>query len=283
MMSKGRDGESTLLRSHGGSWEGFIVLQPLLRAYQRRRRPLNDHHFLVLEGAGLAYCRTPHSADHSIRSALLRLADAGAPQGPAYATGTLRDWTDGLTLLSARQLTRRFPDAIVFTVLRDPLSRLAASYLACVRGKIPAGAGALAGEDGFEAFAAAVCRTPDWKSPNSIRSQSAILTYKGRLLPSHFIRYENRKTDWNVVRRRILASEGPDIGALSLGIDPDAEAVTKLASSLPAPLVQAVRRRYRKDYARFYPTTPKSGSGAVAGEDWTFDPTSVGSGATGKA
>lgn len=264
-------------------WKGFIVLQPLLRAYQRRRRPLNDHHFLVLEGAGLAYCRAPHSADHAIRSALLRLAGADPSQGPAYATGTLRDWTDGLTLLSARQLRRRFPDAIVFTVLRDPLSRLAACYLACNRAKLPAGAGALAAQDGFEAFAAAVCRTPDWKSPNSFRSQSEILTYKRRLLPSHFIRYEARQADWNAFRERIRADGGPDIGDLSAGDDPDAEAVASLVAKLPGSLVEALRRRYRKDYANFYPA--RGGHGATTSDraSRSHEPLPIGGGTTERA
>ena len=266
-----------------GNWKGFIVLQPLLRAYQRRRRPLNDHHLLVLEDAGLAYCRAPHAADHAIRTALLRLAGARPSQGPTYATGTLRDWTDGLTLLSARQLVRRFPDTVVFTVLRDPLSRLAACYLACVRGNVPAGTGALSGQDGFDAFAAAVCRTPDWKSPNSFRSQSEIMTYKGRLLPSHFIRYETRKADWDAVRRRLLADDGPDIGDLEIGDDPDAKAIAKLLANLPHSRVGALRRRYRKDYARFYPATAEAASGAAGQVDWAFDPAPVGRGVSGKA
>lgn len=231
------------------------MLQPLLKAYQRRRRPLSDHHFLVMAHVGLAYGRCPHTADDAIRAAILRLAGADLAALPAYATGTLRDWTDGLTLLLASQLARRHPGIRVFAALRNPATRLASCFLHHRTEGGEAGASLAPGDDveAFRRFVAKVCATPDWRSPKAWRSQTEILSHRGRLVPAHLVRHESRDEDWETVRGALLADGGPDIGPLRSPDRTQDARIEELLESLSAPLRSSLRRRYRADYARFYP------------------------------
>ncbi len=235
------------------------MLTALINAYLRRRRPLHDHSFLVLPAHGLAFGRCPNAASEGIRTALLGLAgsDADTGSGTPYATGTLASWTDGLTLLSGRQLGRLHPDALVFAVVRDPLTRLASCYDKIERGvgaPVPDKA-ARASEGGFSAFVERVCATPDWTSPNAYRSQTSILTWKKRLLPSLLIRYETAEADWEVLRRAVRDRSGGDIGPLPAIADTGEARIGALAGGLDPVLKLAVRRRYAADYRNFYKDT----------------------------
>jgi hypothetical protein len=241
------------------------LFKPILRAVERRRRPLSEHSFLVLAGMDLAYGRCPHAGSEGVRDALLRLARRPGGDLPAqehhtdYTTGTLGSWVDGLTLLSGRQLARQYPRATVFAAIRDPLDRLAACYGAWTADTPhspprPAVAAGLT----FADFVAHVCATPDLKSPNAFRSQTAILSHKGRLLPTHLVRHERSEADWNALREHVRDRGLGDIGALPAGPDMTAETRADLIGELTRDLLEAVRRRYRADYDIFYPDAARS-------------------------
>ena len=265
------------------------MLKAILHAYLRRRRPLRDHNFLVLPHLGLAYGRCPNSASEDIRHALLHLTSS-AGQDPfeddgfddgfddefedeaddaeleheaaddpctSYATGTLTSWADGLNLLSGRQLARRHPGALVFSVVRDPLTRLASCFHRMRTETAPppgADRAFRSGED-FPGFVARVCAMPDWKSPNAYRSQTAILTHKARLLPSRVLRHETGEADWQAFRAELAQACGVDIGPLPGIRDPHGETIAALVSQIEPALRLSVRRRYAADYRNFYEGT----------------------------
>lgn len=235
------------------------LLTALINAYLRRRRPLHDHSFLVLAGHELAFGRCPNAASEGIRSALLRLAGAPASASgqTGYATGTLSSWTDGLTLLSGRQLTRLHPKALVFTVVRDPLTRAASCFDKLERGLIPPSAHDPVLVEGldFARFVSRICATPDWRSANAYRSQTSILAHKNRLLPSRVLRYETANADWEALRRDVAARSNADIGPLPAIADDGEPRIAALARSLDPALKLALRRRYAADYRAFYEGT----------------------------
>ncbi|MBC2859623.1 sulfotransferase family 2 domain-containing protein [Stappia sp. 28M-7] len=264
------------------------MLKAIFHAYLRRRRPLRDHNFLVLPHLGLAYGRCPNSASEDIRHALLHLTsnteqdpfeddgfddgfddefeddgcedgchDAQAGDASAYATGTLASWADGLNLLSGRQLVRRHPGALVFSVVRDPLTRLAACFhrMRTETAPPPGADRAFRPGDDFAGFVARVCAMPDWKSPNAYRSQTAILTHKARLLPSRVLRHETGEADWQDLRSELSQACGVDIGPLPGIRDPHAGAIAALVAEIEPALRLSVRRRYAADYRNFYEGT----------------------------
>jgi len=231
---------------------------------------MHDHHYLVIPEVGLAYGRCPNAATDGIRRALLKLTrqyptgldnpdHATAPE-PRYATGTLTTWADGLVLLSARQLTRRYPDAIVFAAVRDPIARLAACYIRDLdRGHaIPPSGVYLGLQPGmsFTAFAARVCAIPDERSSNAYRSQASILTHKGRMLPDHVVRHENRIEDWARLRTRVERCCSVDIGPLAPPQDAEEREIAEVVATLDPTLTNALRHRYRRDFALFYGGMP---------------------------
>ncbi len=235
------------------------MLRAILNAVERRRRPMHDHHYLVLSGIGLAYGRCPNAASESLRLSLLALnarhaGDGGAatPALGRYATGTLANWTDGMTLLSARQLERLHPGALVFAAIRDPVTRLAACYardfdMGC---NAPASSRFLGFRKGmsFDAFAAWVCGISDRKSPNAFRGQADILLHKGRLLPDHLIRFESRQADWAALRDKVKAKNGIDIGPLLEADNTSEPEIAAVAASLAPSLRKTVKQRFRRDY-----------------------------------
>ncbi|QGZ33396.1 sulfotransferase family 2 domain-containing protein [Stappia indica] len=257
------------------------MLKAILHAYLRRRRPLRDHNFLVLPHLGLAYGRCPNAASEDIRQALLRLtagsggepfdtddfcedeaademgADAGEDACASYATGTLASWADGLNLLSGRQLVRRHPRALVFSVVRDPLTRLAACFhrMRTEAAPPPGADRAFRPGNDFPGFVARVCAMPDWKSPNAYRSQTAILTHKARLLPSRVLRHETGEADWQALRAELSHACGVDIGPLPGIRDPHGETIAALVAEIEPALRLSVRRRYAADYRNFYEGT----------------------------
>jgi hypothetical protein len=249
---------STMPLTHQPGKAGAL-LTALINAYLRRRRPLHDHSFLVLTGHGLAFGRCPNAASEGIRTALLRLA--GAPAGmagrPRYATGTLSSWTDGLTLLSGRQLTRLHPQALVFTVVRDPLTRAASCFDKLERGVTPPSEHdpVLVNGLDFARFVSRICATPDWRSANAYRSQTSILAHKNRLLPTRVLRYETADADWEALRWDVAARSDADIGPLPAIADAGEQRIAELAGGLDPALRLALRRRYAADYRAFYEGT----------------------------
>ena len=244
------------------------VFRAIRKAYERRRRPMYEHHYLVIADIGLAYGRCPNAANTGIRRSLLSLTQrfpqdtSGTAHIPApgctgsYVTGTLANWADGLELLSARQLTRLYSDIFVFAAVRDPVSRLAACYLRDLDGgrSIPA-SGVYYGfrpNMSFAAFAARVCDIPDEKSSNGYRSQASILTRKGRLVPDFIVRHEHAEHDWPILRTTIERHCRVDIGPLNTRDEEEETQIKDLVTQLDPAIVYALKQRYRKDLELFY-------------------------------
>lgn len=246
------------------------MLRTLYQTVDRRRRPLRDHHYLVLPALGLAYGRCPNAASDGIRQAMATLArtfgeatsnaqsehPATQAQHAGYATGTLSSWVEGMTLLSARELTRRHPDALIFSAVRDPLARLAACYLRQYgAGRTPPVSSSFLGfhpKMSFAQFALQVCAINDRKSANAYRSQTAILRHNRTLLPRHFIRFESPEPDWQALREKARQICGIDIGALPTCQDASEAEVRKLLTEIGPDVRGAVRKRYRQDYQALY-------------------------------
>ena len=142
-------------------------------------------------------------------------------------------------------------------MVRDPLTRLAACFhrMRTETAPPPGADRAFRPGDDFPGFVARVCAMPDWKSPNAYRSQTAILTYKARLLPSRVLHHETGEDDWQALRAELSQACGVDIGPLPGIRDPHGETIADLVAQVEPALRLSVRRRYAADYRNFYEGT----------------------------
>lgn len=236
------------------------MLKALYNAFDRRRRPLREHHFLAFPDLGFAYARVPNAASDVVRRTLGKLV--ASPDLLPGKSGV--PWIDGAELLTARQLQRRHPNLFVFTVLRDPLTRLAACYRRQIedRSDLPDSWKMRGFEPNmsFRDFTIRICEIGDLTAENQYRSQTAILAYKGRFIPQFFVRFERLESDWFSLRQLLSDRGTVDIGGLPARVAPYRERDLRTSNTLDPWVFELVRRRYRHDFRNFYPDRlPPSG------------------------
>jgi len=104
----------------------------------------------------------------------------------------------------------------------------------------------------FDRFAALTADCDDETCDIHLRSQSAILTSGGRLLPDFIGRVETLSEDWAHVAYEVRMRCGVDLGPL-----PEKNVRARTAPSVTAGMSAATRalilRRYRRDFELFYP------------------------------
>jgi dermatan 4-sulfotransferase 1 len=159
--------------------------------------------------------------------------------------------------LDARTLRRRFPDLLVFAIVRDPLARLAS----CYRSKLTAGRTVgkglaregLTAETTFPEFVAHVCQRGDWRSNNHYRSQNTILTARGAPPPTFIGKFETLAQDWT--RLTELVAEHSGVSLPPLPRQNRAHQVTDPAAFFQGDraLTALATARYAEDYRLFYP------------------------------
>lgn len=237
------------------------MLETVYRLWDRRRRPVRDRHFVVLPALRLAYARVPKAANSSVKQVLSAHVDAAGVELPP---NTDWYWADegvrGGELVTAAELTARYPDAFVFTFVRDPFSRVVSCYtnkvlnrrtitkrfrrFGCRRGM------------SFDEFVRVVARVGDRRADNHFRSQQDMLSHRGRLLP-HFVgRVDRIHDDWERLRERVQEHAGVDLGKLPWRNRTKRNRLGVRECFSDPERVALVRRRYRLDFRAFYPDWP---------------------------
>jgi hypothetical protein len=238
-----------------------VTLGPLRRWAQAFALPgtrLDNRHVLWLRAPDIAYFRVTKAANSAIRAAL-------ALHFGHHRDADDRPWNDGFWLhrpgvsllgrgsFALHPGTRR---TLSFTFVRHPVSRL----YSCWNNKLIESdrllprfeaMGARLGMS-FEAFADLVARSPDETSDIHFRSQQAIVTFRGRVLPGFVGRVETLDADWARLGALVEARGGPHLGPLRAR-NVRARAEPEIARDLDAATLRLIRQRYRRDFELFYP------------------------------
>lgn len=214
----------------------------------------------MLPQLGLGYGRIPKAANSMIKRRLSiaagledLFADEASSQDRNWRTKTPHAYF--LTAVEARQ---RFPDIILFSFVREPLSRLAS----CYRSKIARPdqiqdsllREGLSKTTGFPEFVKHVSGRSDWRSNIHYRSQAHILGLKGRLAPDFIGRVESLEADWGRLSKLVVASGRPALPALPARGSKATTAQMKSGDLFgdDQALIGLARDRYAKDLSLFY-------------------------------
>lgn len=219
------------------------MLQSVYSVYDRVRRPLRNHHYLVLPGARLAYARVPGLPQQIARPVLAALSGGSEDSG----------WFDEVELLTGRELHRRYPEIVVFAFVQRPAERIAAAYDLLIASQKPLPTfyvrHGFAPGMGLSEFVQRICRIGDLRADNLFRSQADILaqTKAGTAL---ILRTDNLARDWPRLERLVAETSGPATVLPPMPELPEpSPAATDLGQGL---LADRLARRYAQDLRLYF-------------------------------
>lgn len=161
------------------------MLQAVYNAYDKRKRPLRNHNFLVFPEFKLSF---GWIAGGPFKTAMPLIAALAGQKTSSNATAKLRlpDWAADVELVTSRELAKRYCDFTVFAFVQHPLHRLVCCYRDLILGDGPLPAyfdqQRFSKDMPIAAFAARVASLPDLRTDNLIRSQASLLSHKHRLI-----------------------------------------------------------------------------------------------------
>lgn len=208
---------------------------------------------MVFPEASVIYARVPGAASRSILPVLKRLCGHPAAAEPTPTCDDVGLWDGNVELLNARELRHRFAELPIFTVVQDPLARIADCYETVIQGTAPLPAffeaNGFAKSMPLEDFLAKTADLSDLPADNMLRSQASILSFKGELLPTLVLDMAHFTDRWKKLRTLIEQQSGIDIGANCPGKEADNPYRATIERS---PHVGRLKKRYRKDYQLFF-------------------------------
>jgi len=220
-----------------------------------------EKHVVWLPQLKLAYFRIPKAANSSIRYILAKHQCLTSQRG-------LRPSNDAFWLEQDKAVAQLLtptdfisdPEAVrswSFTFVRNPLARL----YSCWNNKVIENRGAMSRRFlnmgvthgmSFEDFVDCVVASPDDACDIHVRSQVAILTLDGHVLPNFVGRVESIAPDWKHVRYEARIRNAPGLGTMQ-----QRNVRKSVQSDIMFELSKTVRDkimwRYRQDFEFFYP------------------------------
>lgn len=233
------------------------MLKAFYDVFDRRRRPLRNHHFIVFQKARLAYARIPGSPYQTAFPLLKTLGEFNSADKTSSEAVPARPdlWNGNIELLTARELKRRHPDFKIFALVQPPHARIAASYDFLIQGEEPLPA--FFEENRYQkgmsidAFLDRTADIPDLKADNLIRSQASILCHKNTLVPDLVVDMDRLTEDWGRLVSLVDAQCG--LGGSELPGSPSVGGSETLDAVVASPLFQRILDRYSQDYRLFFP------------------------------
>ncbi|MBO6757122.1 MAG: hypothetical protein JJ902_12405 [Roseibium sp.] len=232
------------------------MLSVVYEVLDRQKRPLRNHHYLAFPKAGLAFAKIPGAPFEAMRPVLEQLGGIDGTRHDALAADArgAHVWHGDTALLTARELKRRHPDFPVFTVIQSPAERLARCYEVLIQGPEPLPA--FFAERRFDKsmplakFVEQVAVIPDMRADNLVRSQTAILSYRGRLVPDLVLEINRLEADWWRLEDLVQDRSGRTIisGPQAVPV-PSPSTLARLQAD---DMTAAIARRYKADLARFF-------------------------------
>ena len=225
-------------------------------------RRTRDRHIIVLKDYGVGYARVPKAANTRIKvmlAARLGVLKGAKDEGTKQAVSSDRFWlsppTGGAEMVTPSELARDWPGTFVFTVVRNPFSRLVSCYESKILAPEAVSPGmrrsGMTARMRFGEFVETVAATPDRRADIHYRSQADILTHEGAIVPHFIARFEQLPADWERLRAILGEEHGLRLPAWpERRAEPDRK---RLTSPWTGSLVALVRQRYEADFRLFYP------------------------------
>ena len=151
----------------------------------------------VLEAHKLIWFGTPKTASSSQKKSCALTFGILEPGEDMGGRSSLKLVNSRMTFWKNEAIAKCGPDWISFTVARNPFDRFISLWSERVARK-PTGTinkkmpGGLSATD----FAKWLCDHPDDKVDHHARSQTALISHGGKILPTHIMRFETLAEDW---------------------------------------------------------------------------------------
>lgn len=229
-------------------------------ALYRRVNPGVERHVMWLPEGGIGYFRIGKAANSSIRTALATAFGLNSPTGQIPSKDAFWAEQDRHKVWRMRPATYALHPATrsgwSFTFVRHPVARLYSCWLNKVveNPELLPGMAAMGITHGmeFDAFVEVVARTPEARTEIHLRSQSSIVTWRGRVLPDFVGRVEESEAAWAHVRQEIQMRSGKDLGPM-LQRNVRQRTWPEIAETLAPETLARIKARYAEDFRLFYP------------------------------
>ncbi|TNG03499.1 MAG: hypothetical protein EP297_00315 [Gammaproteobacteria bacterium] len=159
--------------------------------------------------------------------------------------------------LTAKELTRNYPNAFVFSFTRNPFSRISSCYFDKIvkRPELPVffRKHGFYNRMDFSEFVEKIVVFSDDAIDIHLSSQTRILSHKGHMLPKFIGRVENIDKDWQCLLELVRDQYGIQFPRMrQLNRYSHDRPTTRELFSDPH-LIELVRERYAADFENFYP------------------------------
>ncbi|MBD8878784.1 sulfotransferase family 2 domain-containing protein [Roseibium polysiphoniae] len=233
------------------------MLNTLYSVYDRQRRPLRDHHFMVFPDVGLAYARIPGDPYRAVTGILNRLVAGSTPEGTSDDSAQgIDSWVGDIEIVTARQLKRRFPDFCTFAVVQSPAERILSAYQCLIEGdtSLPTYFDLNRFDKSMSLldFVSHVAAIGDMGTDNLLRSQSAILSHRSKLVPDIVVDLASLAHTPGALLDQLSDRATSPIDLTNVEIDvPDHDPENwEIMQGLA--VRAALKQRYKKDYRMFF-------------------------------
>ncbi|MTH95426.1 hypothetical protein [Roseibium sp. RKSG952] len=225
----------------------------------KKRRPLRHHTFMVFPEIGIAYGRIPGDPFLMALPIITALKGGRSVRAKhAFNCASASEvWQSDVELLTAREYVRKYPGMPTFSFIQSPLARIVSCYENVILGDMALPA--YFEEKRFvksmpiAAFAAKVAALPDLHADNLIRSQTAILSYRNKIIPDLLIDIDGPANGLAELAR-LLQARGHDLAELTQKTAPSSRK-TLMNELVRSPAASLLHRRYANDGQLFATVT----------------------------
>ena len=225
-------------------------------------------HYVVIPSIRIGYGRIPKAANSTLKRLMARAGGIEDKFENGVGFSRDRNWrskTPHAYLMTAAGARRRFPDVLLFSIVREPLAWLASCYRSKITrpDDIPLSfrREGLTKDTSFANFVAHVATRPDWRSNIHYRSQANILKARDGLVPDFIGRFETLYGDLDRLSAGLVARGRPPLPKLAERPKRVQDSLIKTGDLFDGDegLIDLALQRYAADFDLFYSGKPLPG------------------------